>query len=255
MYFDLAKINSMTKYPSILTYHKLGERGGLLDELLTPFPVGQEIIFTEKIDGTNVRLIFGPANELIIGSREELLWEHNDMIGNPTLGIVDYFRDKAKELRDRIAITQSFYVVYGELYGYKIGGQAKNYTTKNDVGFQIFDAVNIPDWEQISQWDLPKISSWRENGGQDFYHADFLPKIASELNVELAPMRAVVDAIPTTIEETYVWLKNFEESEVCFDSGKGESEGLVGRTLDRSVIAKIRFEDYEKTFRQMTARN
>ncbi len=30
---DLKKINSLTKYPSILTYHKLGERGRLTEEL------------------------------------------------------------------------------------------------------------------------------------------------------------------------------------------------------------------------------
>lgn len=30
---DLKKMNSLTKYPSILTYHQLGERGRLTEEL------------------------------------------------------------------------------------------------------------------------------------------------------------------------------------------------------------------------------
>ena len=31
--FDLQKLNSMTKYPSILTYHELGDKGMLQESL------------------------------------------------------------------------------------------------------------------------------------------------------------------------------------------------------------------------------
>jgi hypothetical protein len=53
---DLDKLNSMTKYPSILTYHALGDKGVLQETVQIPFE--GRIIGTEKVDGTNARLIF-----------------------------------------------------------------------------------------------------------------------------------------------------------------------------------------------------
>ena len=48
---DLRKLNSITKYPSIPTYHKIGEKGVLEDEVVS---FGSDkIILTEKVDGTN----------------------------------------------------------------------------------------------------------------------------------------------------------------------------------------------------------
>src|ERR1700735_5803566 len=83
---DLGKLNSMTKYPSILTYHALGDKGVLQETVQVPF--SGRIICTEKVDGTNTRLIFCPDGSALVGSREDLLWERRDMTGNPAMGIV-----------------------------------------------------------------------------------------------------------------------------------------------------------------------
>ena len=69
---DLDCLNSATKYPSILTYHGLGERGRLTEEVAT-FP--DMAILTEKVDGTNGRIILPPGDDYFIGSREELLYD------------------------------------------------------------------------------------------------------------------------------------------------------------------------------------
>jgi ATP-dependent RNA circularization protein (DNA/RNA ligase family) len=53
---DLNKINSVTKYPRIETYHKIGERGRLMDEVQVDFS-DQKVILTEKVDGVNGRII------------------------------------------------------------------------------------------------------------------------------------------------------------------------------------------------------
>ena len=50
---DLGKLNSMTKYPSILTYHNLGDKGILQETVQIPFE--GRVIGTEKVDGTNTR--------------------------------------------------------------------------------------------------------------------------------------------------------------------------------------------------------
>ena len=43
------------------------------------------------------------------------------------------------------------------------------------------------------------------------------------------------------------FLKFFENSKATIDSESGRAEGIVVRTKDRSLIRKIRFEDYERT--------
>src|ERR1700685_2974802 len=84
---DLGKLNSMTKYRVILTYHALGEKGVLHDAVQTPSE--GRIIGTEKVDGTNARLIFCPDQSVLVGSREDLLWERRGLIGKPAMGILD----------------------------------------------------------------------------------------------------------------------------------------------------------------------
>src|SRR5262245_22884963 len=93
---DLAKLNSLTKYPSILTYHTLDPRNGGLLEEVTAF-VGT-VIGTEKVDGTNSRVICLPDGCYLLGSREELLYAKGDLIGNPSLGIVDGLKETAEGL-------------------------------------------------------------------------------------------------------------------------------------------------------------
>ena len=50
-----------------------------------------------------------------------------------------------------------------------------------------------------------------------------------------------------SLSKTYEFLKYFENSKAIIDSELGKAEGIVVRNKDRSLIRKIRFEDYEKT--------
>ena len=68
---DLGKLNSLTKYPSILTYHALGDKGALRDAVQVPF--AGRVLGDEKVDGTNTRLVFCPDGGVVVGSREDLL--------------------------------------------------------------------------------------------------------------------------------------------------------------------------------------
>jgi len=69
---DLRKLNSLTRYPSIPTDHVMGEKGRLTDELSEDFS-GEPVYATEKVDGTNSRIVFTPDGSYLIGSREEFL--------------------------------------------------------------------------------------------------------------------------------------------------------------------------------------
>ncbi|HEY7427666.1 MAG TPA: hypothetical protein VH682_25770 [Gemmataceae bacterium] len=101
----LGKLNSMTKYPSILTYHALGHKGVLQETVQVPFE--GRIIGTEKVDGTNTRLIFCPDQSVLVGSREDLLWERRDLIGNPAMGIVEAVKETVHRLVEMLCRSTS----------------------------------------------------------------------------------------------------------------------------------------------------
>src|SRR5262249_36727191 len=128
---DLNKLNSMTKYPSIPTYHALGDRGALLEAVQVPF--AGRVLGTEKVDGTNCRLIFCPDGSAPVGSREDLLWERRDLIGNPAMGIVEAVRDAVGRLHGRLCRPDRVAVYYVEVFGRNVGGAARQYTREGKL--------------------------------------------------------------------------------------------------------------------------
>jgi RNA ligase-like protein len=142
---DLAKLNSLTKYPSIVTYHTLDPKnGGLLDEVAA---FAGTVIGTEKVDGTNSRVICLPDGSYLLGSREELLYGKGDLIGNPSLGIVDALKETAARLCDggRAEIT----VYYFEVFGGKVTAASKQYTGEQRVSFRLFDIVALREYDAL----------------------------------------------------------------------------------------------------------
>jgi hypothetical protein len=248
---DLDKFNSMTKYPSILTYHTLGDRGTLQDAVQIPFT--GRILGTEKVDGTNARMIFGPDGSVVVGSREDLLWERRDLIGNPSMGIVEAVRDSVQRLHERLRNPDRIAVTFVEVFGHNIGAAAKNYTREGKVGLRLFDVVLIEGYEEMLRWPVEQIARWREQGGQRFLDADRLGQVAGDLGLPLVPALFDLDAaqLPTGLEETQRFLLGFEGSRCKLDhTAAGVPEGVVVRSPDRSCIAKIRREDYERTLRR-----
>jgi hypothetical protein len=260
---NLRKLNSMTKYPSILTYHKLGKKGSLLEERNEAFDSsdtdGTEAIVTEKVDGTNSRIIILPENisdrEFILGSREDLLYAHGDLIGNPALGIVDALKDISKEIVDKLFYSSSRFfmtddkvlTLYLETYGGKnITKASKQYTSNREVGYRLFDA-SVVNYYEKSSLDVPDISLWRQKGGQTFLQEKAFRELAESAGLEFTP-RLYTTFLPDTIEETHEWLKRtLPKTQVALDENAGgKPEGVVVRNKDRSKIAKIRFEDYER---------
>jgi hypothetical protein len=244
---DLGKLNSMTKYPSIPTYHKLGEKGMLQEEVLVSFgepPYQDDLYATEKIDGTNARIVLLPDDSYIIGSREEFLYAKGDLIQNPTLGIVNAVKDIAEKFTS--AGRNSITVYFGEVYGAGIGSSAKQYS-KNKIGFRLFDVVCINDYDKLFGKSKEEISIWRENGGQPFLTNYGLQNFADYYKLQTVPLLKC-DSLPTSIADTYEWLqKTISGSQCCLDeTGEGNPEGIVVRNASRQKIAKIRFEDYNR---------
>jgi len=248
---DLGKLNSMTKYPSILTYHALGDKGVLQDNVQIPFE--GRIIGTEKVDGTNTRLIFCPDQSVLVGSREDLLWERRDLIGNPAMGIVDAVKETVQRLVETLCRPGRIAVYFVEVFGRSIGGGAKNYTKTGKVGFRLFDMVFIENFDELFDWPADRIAHWRENGGQRYVDADAIVKLAAEVGFQTVPalFDTAATQLPTDLEETYRFLLAFPSSQCKLDEdANGVPEGVVVRSPDRSRIAKLRREDYERTLKR-----
>lgn len=246
---DLRKLNSMTKYPSIETYHVLGQKGRLTEEART---FDGPLIATEKVDGTNARVIsFGV--EKLIGSREEFLHYVGDLIWNPTQEIVEAVKPSVAMFQS-LRPHDTFAIWFMEVYGGKgVSKNSKQYTGTKAHGFRVFDIMEmtVDELREMLGWPLEKIASWRQHGGQRFMSEERLNLLADTMEFKVTPRIGTFDAIPTGLQEMQDWLaEHIPTTQVALDdSAKGRAEGIVLRSADRKHIVKARFEDYRRTLR------
>jgi len=243
------KVNTLTKYPSILTLHKLGERGRLTEQTTTDI-TGETMYASEKIDGTNVRLIFW-GDEFLIGSRKQILHHSGDLYWNDSMDIVNQFY----ALKIPILKPDKLTIVFGELFGGKITANSKNYG-KEKHDYRVFDVAVFDDLSILEE-PIDAISTWRESTinssesealryGQPFVNLDVLKAFGYELTprveftLDSLEHTAVLGALKQFIPTTNVALS---------PTAKLGTEGVVLRNFDRSKIVKLRFEDYEKTLK------
>ncbi|MEV6343561.1 RNA ligase family protein [Actinoplanes sp. NPDC051851] len=232
--------------------------GGLLED---PVVFTGPVLGSEKVDGANSRLLLLPGGGYLLGSREELLYASGDLIGNPSQGIVANLRAVA----DRVARTTlvprdgMLRVLYLELYGGRIGGQAKQYSTRGADGWRLFDMATVGALEERLSWPAERISRWREGGGQAYSEEVELQAAGVTAGIELAPRLFTVDgsSLPTEVAGMHAFLTEWlPETFVALDeTGQGAPEGIVLRSPDRSVIAKARFQDYERTLKRRADRH
>ncbi|GAA1805500.1 hypothetical protein GCM10009682_29160 [Luedemannella flava] len=251
---DLGVLNSLTKYPSIPTYHSLDPATGSLRDEAIAF--SGQVIGTEKVDGTNARIISLPGGMYLLGSREELLYAKGDLIGNPALGIVAELRAVAERLAP--VDSDAIRVHYLEVYGGKVTAASKHYTGDKQVGHRLFDVVMLADYEALLGRQPAELSAWRESGGQTFLCEDALAATADRDGLVLTPRLFTVDAgeLPTDLDKTRQFLAEHlpRTFSALDDGGLGQPEGIVLRTVDRATIAKARFQDYDRTLRRRERR-
>jgi len=246
------KINTLTKYPSILTLHKFGDRGRLTDEFTTNIK-GETMYATEKIDGTNVRIVsFG--DKFLIGSRKCILHYSDDFYWDESMDIVKSVFD----LGVKCMATEHLTIVYGELYGGKVTANSKNYG-KEKHGFRVFDIAVIEDLSVLDK-TMAEISSWREHTlnstvdetlayGQNYLSRSELAtykdtyELVPNVEFDLGDMshQTILDALNQFIPETKVALT---------ESAQKRPEGVVIRNENRTKIVKLRFEDYQRTLKK-----
>jgi hypothetical protein len=210
------------------------------------------VIATEKVDGTNSRVIV-LEGDYILASREELLFHSGDLLHNPSQSIVEYLRPLA-EAGSFLSVPGCLTVWYGELYGGKIGKGAKQYTGHRTVGFRLFDIalIRLDDVSEMLKWKRTSISSWREHGGQEFFGEQKLTEFANTTALELTPRLARFDFLHTSHQKVLEILERFlPRTQVALDEqARGQAEGIVFRTSDRSALVKAKFKDYRRALEQ-----
>jgi hypothetical protein len=245
LHMNLDSLNSLTKYPSIPTYHPMGERGRLQETTEQRFESGEPLVVTEKIDGTNCRLIFMADGDYFIGSREHILYAKGDRVGDPAQGIVA----AVKKTADRLCTTSwaRGLVLFGEVYGGRVTGASKQYTNTGATDFRLFDIMGIAPDEKMLEAEPRQIAAWRDAGHQQFYSADNIMYVAAGCDLHTVPMICGTSPLPAAIAESIDWLeKTIPTSAAVIDGGEGKPEGVVVRTPDRRRIYKLRFEDYRR---------
>lgn len=246
----LRRINSATKYPSIETYHKLGQKGVATEEVQVD--LSGDVICTEKIDGTNARIVLVPdkgsrlPHRYLIGSREEFLTAEGDLIFNPALGIVETLENVAATRTLLYDDSGRITTLYGEVYGGKTHSNSKQYTGTKAVGFRLFDVSVIN--ESRLPATLEGISNWRKHGGQGFLSETQMSRYADMVGLEVTPRIVPSTSLPTNVREVLAWLEETIPTTLAPLDGKagGRPEGVVVRTDDRSRIAKIRYQNYRR---------
>lgn len=262
------KLNSATKFPSIPTFHEMDAKTGILNPSKRVDFAGQPVNVTEKIDGTNARIIVIPGamtfNQMpawVIGSRENLLTSDRDWIHNPELGIVAELVRTA----DRLAFDPFWRgsgfnrvrVYYFEVYGGRIGQQWMQYSKSGEMfGHRLFDVVEFDDelFMGTMSHGREEIAAWRERGNQPFVDWERFLEIAFEMNLECAPIIERI-ATPTgvafdSLEHTLAILEGWfpNRSQAWLEEGAlRQPEGVVFKSHDRKITAKLRFQDYRGT--------
>lgn len=247
---QLSVLDSATKYPSIPTYHKIGDKGLMSGEPTVQFR--DRVIVTEKIDGTNVRIII-TANDFIIGSRAELLSARNDFIYPAKHGIVETMRPVAEALSCRHYAPNDIIIVYFEYFGGDVGKAARQYSTEDMCGYRIIDVAFIGHDAFRRLRNPEDAASWRDNGGQIFADEEELIQFSHTTGIKLTPRMNIVPAgwLPPDVIGMHDVLQSYTHttrSAVTLDNNAyGSIEGFVIRSFNRNAIAKARVRDYRRT--------
>jgi RNA ligase-like protein len=253
--FTLAKLDTATKYPSIETYHKLGERGRLLEERNHDWPEHEPVYVTEKIDGVNGRLIFLPGRNApwIAGTRDQLVAASSDVVWNKDQGVAEALLgpNAPKPWTLSTYLDDGYvFVMYFEVYGHKPTPHWNEYSPDGkEPLIRLFDAQFFQqDWLGYFK-SVEDVARSRDSDGGIWFVEDRLEALAGRMGVQCVPnlWTGTTTDLPHDVAGMDRFMYSFGRDTRAGINGGGRSEGIVIRTRGRRTIAKARRQSYEKT--------
>lgn len=173
-----------------------------------------EWLFTEKIDGTNIR-IYWDGHKITFGGRTDRASIPSHLVNK----LNETFLNEETEQLFEQKFGEKEVILFGEGYGVKIQAVGGDY--RSDVGFILFDVLI----------------------GENYLNRESVEDIAKAFGLEIVPV-----VLRGTITEAVDFIKTKPNSTI----GKAKMEGVVGRPkvelLDRCghrLIVKIKCRDFE----------
>lgn len=168
--------------------------------------------FSEKIDGTNIR-VYWDGHRITFGGRTDRAQIPSHLMNR----LVDIFVNNATEELFEQMFGEKEVILFGEGYGYKI---QKGGDYRDDVGFILFDVMI----------------------GENYQSRSTLEAIAQSLNLEIVPI-----VLRGSIDDAVAFVKTKPNSTI----GKAKMEGVVGRPVvemrdrcGKRIIVKIKVCDF-----------
>ena len=169
--------------------------------------------FTEKIDGTNIR-VYWDGHKITFGGRTDRASIPSHLVNK----LNELFLNEETEQLFEQKFGEKEVILFGEGYGAKIQAVGSDY--RSDVGFILFDV--LVDGTYLSR--------------------DSIEGIATAFNLEIVPI-----IMRGTIQDAVDYVKTQPNSTI----GKAKMEGLVGKPtielkdrLGNRLIVKIKCRDF-----------
>ena len=251
----LPTINSLTKFPSIPTYHDL-QKDGTLGPDHVQFPLEQQVHVTEKINGVNARIIQFPGGPWIIGSREDLLTARGDLIRPVAHSIPEQLIPVAQRIAMHFGSTIRVY--YFEVHGRDTVKAGAHY----GAGWRLIDVCHINDAHSRMTWS-PQEAAEQRHAIQEWMPWDDVILHAGAMQLPLVPALATMLGrdLPQSVTLTHIWLNQIAANTTlmphlggAIGSPAGPAEGVVLRLADGSLRAKVRHNNYQRTKQVAEAR-
>ena len=221
------------EYPKIETLYERDEQTHRLKpELILKNPVYGDIKtwrWTEKIDGTNIRVIWRPAGIVIDNSTPELTFGGRTDNAQIHADLVRWLYEHVTAEKMRAVFPESAAIIYAEGYGAGIQKGGGDYSTiKKIIVFDVFvvDPVN----SKMGGWWL----NWESTCD-----------VASKLGLDVVPYLGEM-----TLEEATEKVRLGFKSLAAEVSSK-DAEGMVGRTREalfdkkgHRLIVKLKTKDF-----------
>jgi len=181
---------------------------------------------TEKIDGTNIRVIYDAEDETLEFKGR------TDRAQIPTFLLAKlkelFTTDKLKEV-----FTEGKVVLYGEGYGNKIQACGNKYSSDN--GFALFDVLIVKDEFEYGVW----------------LEFDSLNDIAKKLEIEIVPLLGY-----WTIDEITEYVKfnaksAFAKQELVMEGIVAKSHPIMLDRLGHIIKFKLKCNDYVKYYNKL----
>lgn len=182
--------------------------------------------FTEKIDGTNIRVIWNPA--VLPGEQDHLHFGGKTDNAQIHADLVKWLYENISVEKMRTVFPESRVVIYGEGYGAGIQKGGGDYSsTKKLIVFDVFiiDAVN----SKLGGWWL----NWENTCD-----------VAAKLSLDVVPFIGEM-----TLEQATDMVRAGFPSRL--NGGKKQAEGVVGRPLEalfdkkgHRLIVKLKTKDF-----------